>query len=1233
MYRQVGGSALLLLLISSAISNIAGPGKSNRSAIENRSTANHSAESTSEIPAVEADWRKCYIFEALRRYMGVTESATQSEEAGAGTAPSTGNLHCTPSTFTAIFPSGLSEIDRAHSQILMATVPDPLESSEALQFDRDIAALQEAASTAGYDFVWLTTPWRVSDLSDPKDLKESREMERYREHFGDEPGALLFRRRTRADNVRLESPDSLLLIVLVPESPVYGLNLAAAREGLSAVSTLLDHGFRATPLDTAEGRTRIRWIGPNYSASAPGLRILEREVYPRISFDALSGTISTSAANAFLVDINQQASGTTTAKGAKATLSELDLDSLCWFLGQESRIRKHFDEPIAVLQEDETAYGSSTADAADPNNPCNPLRDLVRRFTFPRGVSHVRSVFGSTLKNATPSRTQEENNTSRSGDVTLTFRDELEEPLDAVPEFAPQSPVSNESVLAAIATSIKHLHARAIVIRTSDPLDQLFLARYFRQQCPDSRVVLLNSDRLLTRLRGDFNLDGTLIVTRFPLFQNSYLQTPFRGESRHSLSFTNSREEAIFLAALMQIQGKRLQLLQSPFAHRHFAMAPWIGVASGGDFWPVAYLGKDQITPDPNNRDNVLLLTDTPPEPLPTLWTLVLLMLLFISLLHFLFFVIAVPLNSRLRKSEKEWVRRIAVHQILAYYLFPPSPTCEQSRLFAGQCWWLMNVSTQLTLMVAYLLFPAITYQAKVQNVTSVTAAVRNFPMQTTVLSGFTLIVLVLQILMAGMLLILLVKQCRQSGKSFFVRFEHCLLPVISGVWLLISLALFCAQLVDPQTGFAFAARCLHLSSGVCPILPLLLLSAGFLIAAVVNLNALSMAITRNPGVPDLQWSFLDMNAWQKKLKGFTELWYGLPGADGKVLAAFVVLAFLLLHPQKLFATFDTPSAGWLFTLNFVFAIWTVLWLWIRFIRIWSVLRGGLDCLEGSPLRFAFSRLPAIFSVDPIWSYSGLRRVVVLPLRWFEYLKVAPAAPPAKQLVLDDNSWQLGKILQQMRDSEWMDSLTYARFSGEQNAYAVTLSQQPAIHASWERGGPDCNMAAAPAKKEETDEEEGPSTCSQLRSDVPSPCGTTFDASNCAVEIGNEYIAMRIGAYIRYITLHMKNLMTFMSLGFLLTLLAAVSYPFDRPQIIAWAETIVLAALLFTVGTILAQMDRDAVLSRMGNTTPGRVRYMTLLRHMIAVGGLPLITVLATLFPSIGSALFSWAGPLFESLR
>jgi hypothetical protein len=541
--------------------------------------------------------------------------------------------------------------------------------------------------------------------------------------------------------------------------------------------------------------------------------------------------------------------------------------------------------------------------------------------------------------------------------------------------------------------------------------------------------------------------------------------------------------------------------------------------------------------------------------------------------------------------------------------------------------------------VACYLLFPALLYEVTILHISSIAAAIIIFPVQTTLLLSATILGLFLQVCLAVALAVFLANRCWRCRTRFSVWIESMMLPCASFIWLIIVLTLFGRQLLDTPTKFAFSNRCLHLSSGACPILPLLLMSCGFLLAAAVNLNALGLAANRNPGLPVIFEDIANMNCWYGKLQDYTERWYGLPGADGYLLAAAVLVGCLLLHPQHLFSTFDVSSMSWLYTFTFVLAIWTFLWLWARFVRIWAVLRFGLDFLEGSPLRFAFSRLPAIFSVDPIWSYAGLRRVMVLPMRWLEYLKVAPDANPlAKKEALLGGEQALKEILHQMGNTQWINSLSYTSFSQTQNEYAKTLANTKAIQDVWHRGGPDCDSGKSAPSKEESNadssssEKASASTCPQYRADVPAPCGTKFE-NNCFVEGGNEFIAMRVAAYIRYITLHMKNLMMFMSAGFLFALLAAISYPFDKPQVIAWLATLLLAALLFSLGTVLAQMDRDAILSRLSNTTPGKFHYGSFLKHMLAVGGLPLITVLATLFPAIGNLLFSWAGPVLENLH
>jgi hypothetical protein len=62
---------------------------------------------------------------------------------------------------------------------------------------------------------------------------------------------------------------------------------------------------------------------------------------------------------------------------------------------------------------------------------------------------------------------------------------------------------------------------------------------------------------------------------------------------------------------------------------------------------------------------------------------------------------------------------------------------------------------------------------------------------------------------------------------------------------------------------------------------------------------------------------------------------------------------------------------------------------------------------------------------------------------------------------------------------------------------------------------------------------------------------------------------------------------------------------------------------------ILFGMERNAVISRLRKTTPGRVNFSWEFARRVAVYGiLPLLAVISALFPEIGQPIFSWLGPL-----
>jgi len=98
-----------------------------------------------------------------------------------------------------------------------------------------------------------------------------------------------------------------------------------------------------------------------------------------------------------------------------------------------------------------------------------------------------------------------------------------------------------------------------------------------------------------------------------------------------------------------------------------------------------------------------------------------------------------------------------------------------------------------------------------------------------------------------------------------------------------------------------------------------------------------------------------------------------------------------------------------------------------------------------------------------------------------------------------------------------------------------------------------------------------------------------------------------------------------------LTLLTAshLLYSFNGRASMLTIDLLAVAAVALSAVWILVDMERDHVLSRLRTTTPGRVDLnWDFIRRIAVYGVLPLLAVLASLFPEIGGALFGWLEPI-----
>jgi hypothetical protein len=105
----------------------------------------------------------------------------------------------------------------------------------------------------------------------------------------------------------------------------------------------------------------------------------------------------------------------------------------------------------------------------------------------------------------------------------------------------------------------------------------------------------------------------------------------------------------------------------------------------------------------------------------------------------------------------------------------------------------------------------------------------------------------------------------------------------------------------------------------------------------------------------------------------------------------------------------------------------------------------------------------------------------------------------------------------------------------------------------------------------------------------------------------------------------MQNLVYFVMVGLLLMLLAVITYPFQPTDLLLlYNWTIILAFVALTL-IVFVQIDRDAVLSLLSGTTPGRVTWdRAFVFRILTYAFLPISALLGAQFPNALRQALSW---------
>lgn len=502
-------------------------------------------------------------------------------------------------------------------QFLIATVPDPVHTHLALQFDRLIESIRMAAQDEQYLYdsswlPWVDQPYRYSSLTDQD---KATDRQTFRES---QPGILVFR-NAQCNDIKCANP---LLVFVVGENPSHGINEAQFANAISWIRALRPGGT---------GKP-FHILGPSFSGSFASLaRILtfdpepqggKKKPYLVQNFESIGGMAGNHATrktgdgepqadekrdspskidprNASLLIF----SGTATSQGEIERFSsfldeqkhlgqgrfvafqqsdEVAINRYCNMLKDEG----YKIGSLAIISEEGTAYGEikgkTEAEQAGPgplanciDNDKDDQNKAVRNehrlpllLNYPREISSLRSSYAKRI-----SENNAQSNALGNPEIARTIQEPDDKERDAVQTYGGQQTLqSQDAMLLEIVNALKRQRIRVMLLRSSNVLDQIFLTSYFASRYPDGRIVLVNSDLLLQSITGSKGIRGTTTLSTYPQITGRESWTVPEGSRENSI-FADSNSEGSYLAARFLLRLSN----ESAKAGDDMSLGPWTG--------------------------------------------------------------------------------------------------------------------------------------------------------------------------------------------------------------------------------------------------------------------------------------------------------------------------------------------------------------------------------------------------------------------------------------------------------------------------------------------------------------------------------------------------------------------------------------------------------------------------------------------------------------------------------
>ncbi len=1084
---------------------------------------------------------------------------------------------------------------------IIALVPDPVHTHLALDFDRLIEVIQEGTQDEGFQFVHADLPWSTKGRPEPDNIAARLNDDAYTNGRQGLPGLITFR-----------GPNHKHLFVwLVEESPTGGIeSMQFSRAMAWTTRGVAKEADRSAPL---------RILGPTFSGSLSSLaQLLENDKSlpqpTKLSFLIFSGSISNrSSIDGFVQQERQR-------KERFASFQETDYVLIERFkeyvAGHAYGTGEFHEDSIAILSEDETEYGGGGSGLHPECPRCSYLH-------FPREISRLRAAYqGIDARNG---EVQAAPHTILPINLEISGADD-----DTVATFSKQSPLSQEGVLLGIVSELRKHAVQFIILRATDPIDVLFLSRYLGAAYPKARIVTMGADVLFSREIEDKQLHGILALSTYSVAPTANHEFLSHADGQSERLFPSSSEAGAYNALRALLETPKVDFSGDPPGDRIQLDAPNLHLYQYG--WPEAQR-DDRSGLDPN----------TPPVHL-------------LALGHDGYWPIAHlgPFGG----ERGTTLPKVTTSQLRA---------CPHLEVLVPISW----IAAELIALLLAAAFSLTIWFSSVLSQSQFAAS-----LSPAILDASALLVAGAALALAGILLLLLVPLLGGGdwdipGRIFLAAILFvCLAAVLAAAlcdlvsrvkldgararptlgWVLCLVVLVAWWIASHSASDRFLTgawrfevlRSLQLTSGLSPILPMILLLAAWLWWTFQISSGIALLDDRRPQLPRNVRAdrvlFVAEGAADLAKQGATHIaaeliealkpcrasagmYLGRYVVPGAVVAAGL-LGLAAFSPRTPWPLMTLDAADYqrplmiLFWLATAGIVGTTLCLW----DVWLKARRLLIMLDSLPLRRGFKALEG-FSWQPLWrvGLASLTELQCIVAREREALTVASN--------MGDGSLQAAQVeVEQARElvvGKYRDVLAiptpflqgwHARRRSEKALTSEYKKLQSAVATA--AGCALDQLAGAWLHEKEK----------------PRRAGALEPENETSLRACERFVCLVYVSFLLVVLVRMRTLILAAGGMYVFVLLAMTSYPFQPRASIVAVLAILLLTVLGVVTLVFAQAHRNAILSNLTNTKPGELGADFWVR-LTSFAALPVVTFFASQFPQLNRLLSSWLEPALQALN